>query len=183
LAVAIPTGIDDAISLAITPGDPNSFRPLGTTHAGMYGVGGRTPTPATSELSTSAALGPALASSAVTESPVQKPLNDSAPTTVAQSDEPEDKSGVPTHNAAADPPAPTPKPPSNRKGPLTHIVRDPIGLDTSSDPTPPKAATPARERPLRKVFGALTGQRSTGKHDSAVADGEASTHSEDGDAA
>jgi PE-PPE domain len=41
LLSAIPVGIDDGISDAITPGNYNSFRPLGTTHAGMYGVGGR----------------------------------------------------------------------------------------------------------------------------------------------
>jgi PE-PPE domain len=43
LISAIPVGIDDGIADAITPGNYNSFRPLGTTHAGMYGVGGRTP--------------------------------------------------------------------------------------------------------------------------------------------
>jgi hypothetical protein len=43
LLAAIPVGIDDGISDAITPGNYNTFRPLGTTHAGMYGVGGRTP--------------------------------------------------------------------------------------------------------------------------------------------
>jgi hypothetical protein len=43
LVSAIPVGIDDGIASAITPGNYNSFRPLGTTHAGMYGVGGRTP--------------------------------------------------------------------------------------------------------------------------------------------
>jgi hypothetical protein len=42
LVSAIPVGIDDGIASAITPGNYNSFRPLGTTHAGMYGVGGRT---------------------------------------------------------------------------------------------------------------------------------------------
>jgi hypothetical protein len=40
LAVAIPTGIDDGLAEAV--GNP-SYRPLGTTPAGMYGVGGRPP--------------------------------------------------------------------------------------------------------------------------------------------
>ncbi len=47
LALAIPTGIDDG--LAEAAGNP-AYRPLGTTSAGMYGIGGRpqSPTPAPS---------------------------------------------------------------------------------------------------------------------------------------
>jgi PE-PPE domain len=76
LLSAIPVGIDDGTSDAITPGNYNTFRPLGTTHAGMYGVGGRTPnapvamTPAAAAPSTPVPT-PQLAASVTATRPVK----------------------------------------------------------------------------------------------------------------
>jgi hypothetical protein len=154
LVRSVPVGIDDALD------DIGLGRALGTSPSGPYGVGG--------EDEDLKGLPPGLiplgrtsdATQTTTPAPVNKPAPKQEPTAELQTAVPEveakgedDGTNLTTHNAddTTAPSNPTP----NRPKTLRPKVRGPIDFDV---PKPP-SLRPSGDRPAKRLFNALTGQR------------------------
>jgi PE-PPE domain-containing protein len=128
---AIPVGIDDTVEGFTTPGN----RPLGTEHAGPFGVGG--PDPSASTMTTMDARA---AAPTTPEPGTGLAKSKSNETNVAEEDETDSNT----------------TPPARKPDPIGDFVRNSLDFTPNRKPLGDR---PAGEGPLKKVFNALTGQR------------------------